>query len=100
MLRLRSWPCLLAAHLGDLPVGRTRNCDEHRHGCELGYDLGVAVTFLTLVDAVGHSATFWIYAAITVCAWIFIYRLVPETKGKTLEQIEAEWQPAKRTIAA
>lgn len=62
-------------------------------------NLGVAVTFLTLVDAVGHSATFWIYAAITVCAWFFIYKLVPETKGKTLEQIEAGWQTAARKSA-
>ncbi len=55
-------------------------------------NLAVAVTFLTLVDKVGHAMTFWIYGAITVCAWVFIYKLVPETKGKTLEQIEAHWQ--------
>ena len=60
-------------------------------------NLVVAVTFLTLVDAVGHSATFWIYGSITMFAWIFIYKLVPETKGKTLEQIEADWRPTKRT---
>jgi SP family galactose:H+ symporter-like MFS transporter len=55
-------------------------------------NLGVAVTFLSLVNAVGRSSTFWIYGAITVCAWIFIYKLMPETKGKTLEQIEAYWR--------
>ena len=60
-----------------------------------GMNLVVAVTFLTLVGAVGHAATFWIYGLITVGAWFFIYKLVPETKGKTLEQIEADWQPAK-----
>ena len=49
-------------------------------------NLGVAVTFLTLVDAVGHSATFWIYAAITVCAWVFIYKLVPRPKAKHLNR--------------
>jgi SP family galactose:H+ symporter-like MFS transporter len=63
-------------------------------------NLGVAVTFLTLVGAVGESETFWIYAALTVCAWFFIYKLVPETKGKTLEQIEADWQPARRKSRA
>ncbi len=57
-----------------------------------GMNLVVAVTFLTLVDAVGHAATFWIYALITVAAWFFVYKLLPETKGKTLEQIEAGWQ--------
>ena len=55
-------------------------------------NLVVAVTFLTLFHVVGRSSTFWIYGAITVCAWIFIYKLVPETKGKTLEQIEAYWR--------
>jgi SP family galactose:H+ symporter-like MFS transporter len=51
-------------------------------------NLAVAVSFLTLVGFAGHALTFWIYGAITVGAWFFIYKLVPETKGKTLEQIE------------
>jgi SP family galactose:H+ symporter-like MFS transporter len=58
-----------------------------------GMNLVVAVTFLSLVDAVGKAATFWIYGLISIAAWLFIYKLVPETKGKTLEQIEADWQP-------
>jgi sugar porter (SP) family MFS transporter len=64
-------------------------------------NLVVAVTFLTLVHVVGRSSTFWIYGAITVCAWVFIYKLVPETKGKTLEQIEAGWrgEGAEKTAA-
>jgi SP family galactose:H+ symporter-like MFS transporter len=57
-----------------------------------GMNLIVAVTFLTLVKFAGHSVTFWIYGAITIGAWLFIYKLVPETKGKTLEQIEAHWR--------
>jgi SP family galactose:H+ symporter-like MFS transporter len=63
-------------------------------------NLVVAVTFLTLVGAVGHASTFWIYGVITIGAWFFIYKLVPETKGKTLEQIEADWQPAKQVSNA
>lgn len=62
-----------------------------------GMNLVVAVTFLTLVRLVGHSVTFWIYGAITVGAWVFIYKLVPETKGKTLEQIEADWKTSGNT---
>jgi SP family galactose:H+ symporter-like MFS transporter len=56
-------------------------------------NLVVAVSFLTLVGFAGHALTFWIYSAITVGAWLFIYKLVPETKGKTLEQIEEDWKP-------
>jgi hypothetical protein len=37
-----------------------------------------------------------LYGVIAVAAWIFCYRLVPETKGKTLEQIEAHWRSGKQ----
>lgn len=48
----------------------------------------VAVTFLTLAQALGKAGIFWLYAAMGVLTWVFVYRLVPETKGKTLEEIE------------
>ena len=54
-------------------------------------NLIVALTFLTLLNSLGRSATFWLYAVIGIAAWFFAYRLVPETKGRTLEQIDAEW---------
>jgi MFS family permease len=58
-------------------------------------NLLVAVTFLTLVKLLGHAATFLMYGVLTVVAWFFIYKLVPETKGKSLEQIEESWRTAK-----
>jgi SP family galactose:H+ symporter-like MFS transporter len=51
-------------------------------------NLLVSLTFLTLVQALGPTRTFWLYALFGVAAWIFAYYLVPETKGRTLEQIE------------
>jgi MFS transporter, SP family, galactose:H+ symporter len=51
-------------------------------------NLLVSLTFLTLVEALGPSKTFWLYAFLGVIAWIFSYYLVPETKGRSLEQIE------------
>ena len=60
-----------------------------------GMNMAVAVTFLTMVDRIGHAGTFWVYGVIAVGAWYFCYRLVPETKGKTLEQIEAHWRSGK-----
>jgi len=54
-------------------------------------NLAVAVTFLTLVGVLGHAGTFWLYGVVAIGAWIFFYLLVPETKGKTLEQIEEGW---------
>jgi sugar porter (SP) family MFS transporter len=58
-------------------------------------NLAVAVTFLTLVGVLGHAGTFWSYGAIALVAWVFSYALVPETKGKSLEQIEAHWRTGK-----
>jgi MFS transporter, SP family, galactose:H+ symporter len=57
-----------------------------------GSNLLVALTFLSLLRSVGRPGTFWLYALIGVIGWIFVYKLVPETKGKTLEQIEAQWR--------
>lgn len=59
-------------------------------------NLLVSVTFLSLVAAMGRAGTFWLYGGLAVCAWIFFYRLVPETKGKTLDQIEAYMRSGKR----
>jgi sugar porter (SP) family MFS transporter len=58
-------------------------------------NLVVAVTFLTLVEVLGRPETFWLYGLIAVAAWVFFYLLVPETKGKTLEQIESHWRTGK-----
>ncbi len=57
-----------------------------------GSNLLVSLTFLTLLEAIGASRTFWLYGVFAIGAWIFSYYLVPETKGKTLEQIEEFWR--------
>ncbi|MCC7086406.1 MAG: sugar porter family MFS transporter [Pirellulales bacterium] len=47
-------------------------------------------TFPYLNRYLGAHGTFWLYAAICIVGFIFIWRRLPETKEKTLEQIEAE----------
>jgi SP family arabinose:H+ symporter-like MFS transporter len=51
----------------------------------------VAQTFPMLNDspAVGPACTFWIYAACSLVALVFVFFMVPETKGRSLEEIEA-----------
>jgi sugar porter (SP) family MFS transporter len=49
----------------------------------------VSLTFLVLIDALGRTGAFWLYAGIGVVTLWFCWRLVPETKGKHLEEIEA-----------
>ncbi|WP_222915975.1 sugar porter family MFS transporter [Natrinema sp. SYSU A 869] len=53
-------------------------------------NLLVSLTFLRLVDGIGQTGTFWLYGALSLLALVFCYRLVPETKGRSLEEIEAD----------
>lgn len=50
----------------------------------------LSFTFPILVESLGASYTFWLYAGICLLGIFYIKAKVPETKGKTLEQIEAE----------
>jgi SP family galactose:H+ symporter-like MFS transporter len=60
-----------------------------------GGNLVVAVSFLTLTRVMGKSATFWLYAGVSIGAWLFAFFMVPETKGRSLEQIEAYMRAGK-----
>jgi len=55
-------------------------------------NLLVSLTFLSLVQVLGPSWTFWLYGVMATAAWFFSYYLVPETKGRTLEEIEEHWR--------
>ena len=47
-------------------------------------------SFPSMNAALGSSGTFWIYSAICCCAFIFLWNRCPETKGKSLEELEKE----------
>lgn len=47
-------------------------------------------TFPLLNEGLGASGTFWVYGGICVAGFLFIRRRLPETKGKSLEEIEKE----------
>jgi sugar porter (SP) family MFS transporter len=51
----------------------------------------VSQFFLSLVDAIGSSFTFWLLAFFCAVGWIWIYLQVPETKRQSLEQIQQMW---------
>jgi SP family arabinose:H+ symporter-like MFS transporter len=56
----------------------------------------VAQTFPILNDspAIGPAITFWTYGVVSLLSFVFVLAFVPETKGRTLEQIEKMWTGA------
>ncbi len=53
----------------------------------------LTLTFPPLNKYLGPAGTFWLYAAICAAGFVFILVSLPETRGKTLEQLEAELMP-------
>ena len=47
-------------------------------------------SFPSMNAALGSSGTFWIYSGICICAFVFLWNRCPETKGKSLEELEQE----------
>lgn len=45
-----------------------------------------------LLKSIGTSYTFWLFGLFCVIAFFTVYKLLPETKGKSLEQIESDWK--------
>ena len=45
-------------------------------------------SFPSMNAALGSSGTFWIYSGICLCAFIFLLKRCPETKGQSLEELE------------
>jgi MFS transporter, SP family, galactose:H+ symporter len=63
-----------------------------------GFNLIVSATFLNIVGAVGSAGAFLVYAVLSLLALVFIAMFVPETKGRTLEQIEAALDATHTTL--
>jgi len=45
-----------------------------------------------LTNLFHHGFAYWVYGIMGVLAAVFMWKLVPETKGKTLEEMEALWE--------
>ncbi|MFC5064133.1 sugar porter family MFS transporter [Actinomycetospora atypica] len=56
----------------------------------------VALVFPPLIEAIGIAPTFFVFVALGLAALVFAYRCVPETRGRSLEELEAQF----RTTAA
>ncbi|GAA4979126.1 sugar porter family MFS transporter [Nonomuraea thailandensis] len=55
-------------------------------------NLFIAQFFLDLLNAVGGMLTFLLLLAITTLAWLFVHFLAPETKGRSLDEVQSYWE--------
>lgn len=55
-------------------------------------DFTLSYTFPILTQSIGEGWTFMLYVAVTLISAVFVWKLLPETKGKSLEEIELYWQ--------
>ncbi len=52
----------------------------------------VSQTCPILLERIGYGNTFWLYGLCSFVGLIFVALFVPETKGRTLEEIEQQWR--------
>lgn len=65
-----------------------------------GSNLIVALLFLDLIRILTPAGTFGLFAVLTVAAIVFAWRFVPETNGRSLEDIEGAAEPAAQRVGA
>uniref|UniRef100_A0A5B6Z4S1 Putative Polyol transporter 5 n=1 Tax=Davidia involucrata TaxID=16924 RepID=A0A5B6Z4S1_DAVIN len=63
-------------------------------GCSLGVAVNrvtsgtLSMTFISLYKAITIGGAFFLFTGVAVVAWVFFYTLLPETQGRTLEDME------------
>ncbi|MBM6585008.1 sugar porter family MFS transporter [Pediococcus acidilactici] len=60
-------------------------------------DFALSYTFPILTQNVGEGWTFMLYVLVTAMSAIFVWKLVPETRGRSLEEIEMYWHNKTKT---
>ena len=60
----------------------------------------VSQFFLTMVDWIGQTGVFWLFAGFCVVTYIFVRQVLPETKGRSLEQIQEMWRDPDKLRSA
>ncbi len=53
-----------------------------------GLDFLVSISVLTLISAITETGLFWLYGLLGLAGLLYLYRKLPETKGRSLEDVE------------
>ncbi|XP_055693278.1 facilitated trehalose transporter Tret1-like isoform X3 [Lutzomyia longipalpis] len=58
----------------------------------------ITKTFVNLKDAIGAGETFWLFSGFSIVGLVFVFFLVPETKGKSLTEIQELLNGSSRQV--
>ena len=89
-LIIRARTRVLADDRGDLPLKARSSAMATCTIANWGFNFLVSFTFLQLVATAGKGGAFFTYAALGIAAIVFFAWKVPETKGRSLEEIESD----------
>ena len=83
--------------INEIFPGRIRGrCVAIASATHWGTEYLITQFFLSMLDALGRSGVFALFAGTCVLGFLFVWRYLPETKGRTLEQIQQMWQTDAR----
>lgn len=83
-------PYIMQAELFPINVKTVASSAATMFACVLIFV--VAKCYQSIKDNFGHYTVFWSFASIAYLGVFFVYFLVPETKGKTLEEVQDRMQ--------
>lgn len=86
-------PYVMQAELFPINVKTVASSSATMLACVLSF--AVAKCYQSVKDSFGHHTVFWSFATVAYLGVVFVYFLVPETKGKTLEEVQDKMQERK-----
>lgn len=94
-----SWGPVMWVVLGEMFPNRLRGSGLAVSGlAQWTANFGITITFPILLTSIGLSAAYSIYAAFALVSIFFVLKLVPETKGLELEEMDDLWNPNPQNI--